>query len=182
MRTSIPFSCPAINWNKSHDVNLPLIYRMGHCRISGMKDVLISLLAMLFLSPAAALAVGPTDEAGEVPMTTCRFDPDWVRPSPEEMAVAVWQDNRYRDDREPTGVSAYTSKYYAANFVFFTQVSSGPAHLYNLTGLANTVPPAELGAYVCSVEFDPALRARDAVTVWSFGYQVTDAQRSTGVR
>lgn len=107
---------------------------------------------------------------------TCRADPNWVRPTPDQMAATVWQDPRYID--VATGeVLPYALAYYEGHFLFFTTPSpSGVEHALDMTGLFTAgIGPDEL----CGANGGPgeaALIAGREVVIWAIGYAIVTGE------
>jgi hypothetical protein len=113
----------------------------------------------------------------EVPVLVCTSDPSWMRPTPEEMAATVWQDNRYRDADGPyQGALAH---YTAHVFLVPLVTGSGVSHLINMAGLGSAlrtaVPPFDGGCGADPVRHE-RLNSQRELEIWLIGYETTGAQ------
>ncbi len=107
-------------------------------------------------------------------MIICASDPDWVRPTPEEMAATIWQDNRYRDIESCPNPAAQA--YYAAHiFVVPLVTASGTAHLIDMAGFGTA---RLLTGAACWREppRNAALDSGQEVELWLIGYTAVAAQ------
>jgi hypothetical protein len=146
--------------------------------IAGVLLALVGLFFTAFPQPSSQQSAVPAAGAAtELPIVVCASDPNWVRPTPEEMADTVWQDNRYRDSSGPsTGSLAY---YSAHVFLVPIVTGSGVSHLINMAGLSdavrNAVPPFDGGCGVDPVRHE-RLATLQELEVWLIGYEAIGAQ------